>query len=52
MGMWNSGKGKKKPQISTIVEVDSDKEEVHSFVSIDFQVIRERYTLELSFRDI
>ena len=25
MGMWNWGKGKKKPQISTIVEVDSDK---------------------------
>ena len=25
MGMWNWGKGKKKPQISTIVEVDSDR---------------------------
>ena len=25
MGLWNWGKGKKQPQISTIVEVDSDK---------------------------
>ena len=25
MGLWNWGKGKKSPQISTIVEVDSDK---------------------------
>ena len=25
MGLWNWGKGKKQPQISTIVEVDSDR---------------------------
>ena len=25
MGMWNWGKGKKSPKISTIVEVDSDR---------------------------
>ena len=25
MGLWNWGKGKKSPQISTIIEVDSDK---------------------------
>ena len=25
MGLWNWGKGKKAPQISTIVEVDSDR---------------------------
>ena len=25
MGIWNWGKGKKSPQIQTIVEVDSDK---------------------------
>lgn len=24
MGIWNWGKGKKKPQISTIIEVDTD----------------------------
>ena len=46
MGLWNWGKGKKAPQIRTLVEVDSDR------VSCTGEVNIQRYGIQYQTMDM